>query len=162
MIDFIIYTSSILFGFCSAFLMLIAEIFNLSYREISVYFNLYFQYGIILISCISILILSIKKYKLNVMSTVNTVLCIIYNIIVFNVGYKLYNRYLTISTDNAFFLCKDDLFNLSKYLNLNSDNLFYKEGWTEYFVVNIIIFIIIFISILFFNKIWKVLIKKFL
>jgi hypothetical protein len=160
MSEIIIYLSSIVFGLCSAFLMGLAELFNLTYKEISVYFNLYFQYILIIISCLSVLWVSLKHFKFTFNKSVGLILIVLYNSIILKFGVNLYQRYGTISINDAFILCKNDLINISKYITLNIDNPYYREGWTEYFIVNILIFIILFLGILFFNSLLKKIIIK--
>ena len=160
--EIIVYLSSIIFGLCSAFLMGLAELFNISYKKISVYFNLYFQYIIIIISCLSVLFTSIKMVckKVTLKRVIILFGTILYNAIIINCGKLLYNRYGKIPVDDAFFLCKEDLMSLSKYIDININSQFYKEGWTEYFIVNIIIFIILFLFILIFNYFTKKIFNK--
>lgn len=161
MIEIIFYLCSIIFGLCSAVLMGLGELLNLSYREISVYFNLYFQYIIIIMSCLSVLFAAIKmvRRKFTLERLIILICAILYNAIIINIGKLLYNRYGKISVDDAFFLCKEDLMSLSKYIDININSQFYREGWTEYFIVNIIIFIILFLFILIFNYFMKKLLK---
>jgi hypothetical protein len=158
--EIIVYLSSIIFGLCSAFLMGLAELFNISYKEISVYFNLYFQYIIIILSCLSVFLVSLKHFKFTFNKCISLILIVLYNSIIIKFGIKLYQRYGIIDINHAFNLCKNDLLSISKYIILNTDNPYYKAGWTEYFITNIIIFVIIFLLILLFNLMLKKLIKK--
>lgn len=160
MLEIIIYLSSIIFGLCSAFLMGISELFNLTYEEVSVYVNLYFQYIIILLSCVSLLWVSLKHFKISFEYILNTFIIFIYNCVVIKFGFILYERYGTISVNDSFNLCKNDLMYLAEHIKLNINNPYYREGWTEYFIVNILIFIIGFLGILIINKIWKNILKN--
>ena len=56
---------------------------------------------------------------------------------------------------------KTDLWKLGEHLDIPSNIPCYSEGWTEYYVVNIIIFIVLYLLVLFINWSVKKLIKKY-
>lgn len=164
MIDVLFLIIVFIFGMCMVFLYYIAELFNISYSDISVYFNLYFQYFILLLSCLSVLRLSVSKIiKQFSMKRLITLICVsIYNILIIILGFWIYKRYATISTDDAFFLCRRDLLDLSSYISVPTQSMYYYAGWTEYFIVNILIFIVGFLFIIILNQIIKKYIKRYI
>lgn len=79
---------------------------------------------------------------------------IIYTIPYIGLGVFIYNRYGVHDCEQAFELCKQDLWALGKHINVTSTLPYYREGWTEYFIVNIFIFIVLYLLLLFIN--WKI------
>lgn len=154
--NIILYIISLIFGACCAFLMLVAKVFGLTYTEASVYVNIYAQYGILFLSSLSIVFAATKKIirgysKIGILVLLHS---IIYNIPYIGLGVFIYNRYGVHSCDMAFELCKQDLWALGKHINVTSTLPYYREGWTEYFIVNIFIFIVLYLLLLFIN--WKI------
>ena len=48
------YIISVVFGACCAIIELIAELFGWTYKEACVYVNLYLQYGVLILSSVSV------------------------------------------------------------------------------------------------------------
>ena len=59
--NIILYIISLIFGACCAFLMLVAKVFGLTYTEASLFVNIYAQYGVLLLSGLSIVFAATKK-----------------------------------------------------------------------------------------------------
>ena len=154
--NIILYIISLIFGACCAFLMLVAKVFGLTYTEASVFVNLYAQYGILILSSLSIVFVATKKIIRGCSKTRILVLLfsIIYTIPYIGLGVFIYNRYGVHDCEQAFELCKQDLWALGKHINVTSTLPYYREGWTEYFIVNIFIFIVLYLLLLFIN--WKI------
>ena len=154
--NIILYIISLIFGACCAFLMLVAKVFGLTYTEASVFVNIYAQYGILILSSLSIVFVATKKIIRGCSKTgiLVPLLSIIYNIPYVGLGVFIYNQYGVHNCDMAFELCKQDLWTLGKYINVPSALPYYREGWTEYFIVNILIFIVLYLLLLFIN--WKI------
>lgn len=134
----------------------IAYLFNWTYEEASVYINLYLQYGIVLISCLSILVVSVKKVKFpSIYNVINLIVVFVYNALVVYGGWLLYIRYGILSASDTFTKCKSDLMQYAQHLKFSGlYNRWYSENWTEYFLLNILIFIVGFLLILILNRIW--------
>lgn len=154
--NILLYIISLIFGACCAFLMLVAKVFGLTYTEASVFVNIYAQYGILILSSLSIVFVATKKIIRGCNKTRILVLLssIIYTIPYVGLGVFIYNRYGVHDCDMAFELCKQDLWALGKHINVTSTLPYYCEGWTEYFIVNIFIFIVLYLLLLFIN--WKI------
>ena len=75
-------------------------------------------------------------------------------------GIFLYNRYGNMDCDTAFTLCMNDLLALGEQLYIPTDMPYYRKGWTEYYIVNLIIFVVLYLLALFANRAIKRLIKK--
>ena len=123
-----IKTMNILFKICQYFLLLLGKVTKLTYIEISVIFNLWFQGIIITLSSFAPLIVLLHNGSFNshpYLSITTTIYAIIY-IILFTrliIHYKLpFNR--------AFNLCVYDLQNIAKKTHLT------------YQTINILIFIV--------------------
>ena len=86
---------------------------------------------------------------------------VVYNVPFVWFGSWLYNRYGKINCDAAFQLCKNDLWKLGEHLDIPNNIPCYSEGWTEYYVVNIIIFIVLYLLVFFIDWSVKKLIKKY-
>jgi hypothetical protein len=89
------------------------------------------------------------------------VLSVLYNVPFVWLGAFLYNRYGGMSCDAAFTLCKNDLMALGAHLNIPDTLPYYTEGWTEYYIVNLILFVVLYLVVLFMNWGAKRLIKKY-
>ncbi|AWL78213.1 hypothetical protein DKB58_04265 [Capnocytophaga canimorsus] len=119
----------LLFSICAAFLYVLGWFFGLNYKEISVYFNLYFQ----TIVPIVIGVYFVGKYfinkKLNIFSLL-TIVMLVGNIYLLLWVYK---RYPIVKINYSFNKCVADLQWLAKYFK------------TQYVDVNIYIFVVGFI-----------------
>ena len=158
------YIITIIFGACCGFITLLSKIFGWTYTEACVYINLYLQYAVLMLSTLSVVYVTAKKMRQGFSKSRLVVLIssIIYNIPFVWFGSWLYNRYGRISCDAAFQLCKNDLWKLGEHLDLPTNIPCYSKGWTEYYVVNIIIFIVLYLLVFFINWGVKKLIKKYL
>ncbi|MBR5592706.1 MAG: hypothetical protein IKW46_01410 [Bacteroidaceae bacterium] len=57
-------------------------------------------------------------------------------------------------------MAKNDLFALGTHLDIPTNMPYYKKGWTEYYIVNLIIFVVLYLLALFANWWIKRIIKK--
>lgn len=162
--EILFFIFSAIFGVCMLILKAIAYLFNWTYEEASVYINLYFQYGIVLISCLSVFVVSVKKVKSpSIYNIINLIVVFVYNVLAVYGGWLLYMRYGILSASDAFTKCKSDLMQYAQHLKFSGlYNRWYSENWTEYFLLNILIFIVGFLLILILNRIWRKLINKYI
>ncbi|ATA93464.1 hypothetical protein CGC54_03490 [Capnocytophaga canimorsus] len=119
----------LLFSICAAFLYVLGWFLGLNYKEISVYFNLYFQ----TIVPIVIGVYFVGKYFINKRLNVFSLLTIV--MLVGNIYLLLwvYKRYPIVKINYSFNKCVADLQWLAKYIK------------TQYVDVNIYIFVVGFI-----------------
>lgn len=162
MTNIIIYIITIIFGACCAFITVMAKLLGWTYTEACVYINLYLQYGVLMLSALSVIYVAVRKLMQGVTKRriVVLVLALLYNIPFAWLGAWLYGRYGKISCDAAFELCKNDLFALGTHLDIPNTLPYYTERWTEYYIVNLIIFIVLYLLVLFLNWGMKRMIKK--
>ena len=162
MTNIIIYIITIIFGACCGFITVMAKLLGWTYTEACVYINLYLQYGVLMLSALSVVYVTARKLMKEVTKRriVVLVLAFLYNIPFAWLGAWLYKRYGKISCDAAFALCRDDLMALGTHLDIPNTLPYYTEGWTEYYIVNLIIFIVLYLFALFVNWIIKRLIKR--
>ena len=160
--DILIYINTIIFGACSAFLMLLAKLIGWTYTEACVYVNLYLQYGVLILSSLSIVYVALKKIlqKFSTKRLFVLLLSVLYNIPFIGLGAFLYQRYGKVNCDTAFERCKNDLWNLGTQLDVPTNLPYYREGWTEYYIVNIIIFIVLYLIVVMINWWFVKLINK--
>lgn len=163
MTNILIYIISLLFLACCGIIELLARLFGWTYTETCVYINLYLQYGVLILSTLSVAYVAARKMMqgYSVRRLVVLIVSILYNIPFVGLGVWLYKRYGTISPDAAFALCRDDLFALGTQLNIPTDLPYYREGWTEYYIVNLVIFIVLYLLVLFVDWGAKKTIKKY-
>ena len=163
MTNIIIYIITIIFGACCGFITIMAKLLGWTYTEACVYINLYLQYGVLMLSALSVVYVAARKLIEGVTKRriVVLVLALLYNIPFAWLGAWLYGRYGKISCDAAFALCRDDLMALGTHLDIPTNLPYYREGWTEYFVVNILIFIVLYLLVFLVGWGAKRLIKKF-
>ena len=162
MTNIIIYIITIIFGACCGFITVMAKLLGWTYTEACVYINLYLQYGVLMLSALLVIYVAARKLTQEVTKRriVVLVLALLYNIPFAWLGAWLYGRYGKISCDAAFALCRDDLMALGTHLDIPNTLPYYTEGWTEYYIVNLIIFIVLYLIALFVNWIIKRLIKR--
>lgn len=162
MVNFIILIISLIFAACCTLLELAAKLFGWTYTEACVYINLYLQYGIMMLSTLSIVYVAARKMTqgFSTRRAVILIASILYNIPFAWLGAWLYRRYGKISCEAAFALCRDDLLMLGTYLDIPNTLPYYTERWTEYYIVNLIIFIVLYLLVLFLNWGMKRMIKK--
>ena len=158
------YIITLIFSACCAFVTWLSKIFGWTYTEACVYINLYLQYAVLLVSTLSVIFVAAKKMAqgFSKPKLIVLIMSILYNIPFVWFGAWLYDRYGKISCDAAFRLCKNDLWKLGEHLDLPTNIPCYSKGWTEYYVVNIIIFIVLYLLVFFINWSVKKLIKKYL
>ena len=141
------YIITLIFGACCGFVTLLSKIFGWTYTEACVYINLYLQYAVLLLSTLSVVYAAAKKMRqgFSKRRLVVLIMSVVYNVPFVWFGALLYDRYGKISCDSAFQLCKNDLWKLGEHLDIANNIPCYSEGWTEYYVVNIIIFIVLYL-----------------
>ena len=155
MTNIIIYIITLIFGACCGIITVMAKLLGWTYTEACVYINLYLQYGVLMLSALSVVYVAARKLMQGVTKRriVVLVLALLYDIPFAWLGAWLYGRYGKISCDAAFELCKNDLFALGTHLDIPNTLPYYTEGWTEYYIVNLIIFIVLYLLVLFLN--WR-------
>ena len=163
MTNIIIYIITLIFGACCGIITVMAKLLGWTYTEACVYINLYLQYGVLMLSALSVVYVAARKLMLGVTKRriVILVLSLLYNIPFAWLGAWLYGRYGKISCEAAFALCRDDLMALGTHLDIPTNLPYYREGWTEYFVVNILIFIVLYLLVFLVDWGAKRLIKKY-
>lgn len=163
MTNILVLFISLIFGACCAFITVVAKLLGWTYTEACVYFNLYLQYVMMMLSTLSVIYVAVRKMSLgfSVRRVVALMLSIIYNIPFVGLGVWLYNRYVRISCDAAFELCKNDLWAFGMLLDIPANLPCYREGWTEYYVVNILIFIVLYLLVFFVDWVAKKMIRKY-
>ena len=126
------------------------------------YVNLYLQYGVLILSSLSIVYVALKKIlqKFSTKRLFVLLLSVFYNIPFIGLGAFLYQRYGKVNCDTAFERCKNDLWNLGTQLDVPTNLPYYREGWTEYYIVNIIIFIVLYLIVVMINWWFVKLINK--
>ena len=151
--NMLIYIITLLFGACCAFLMLLAKLIGWTYTEACVYVNLYLQYVVLILSSLSIVYVALKKIsqKFSTKRLFVLLLSVLYNIPFIGLGVFIYQRYGITNCDVAFERCKNDLWFLGTQLDIPTNLPYYREGWTEYYIVNIIIFIVLYLIVLMIN-----------
>lgn len=162
MTNTLFYIISLIFFACCGILTLLGKLFGWTYTEACVYINLYLQYTVLMLSVLSVVFVAVKKLRQGITRRKTTVLIltILYNIPFVLLGIFLFNRYGNMDCDTAFTLCKDDLFVLGTYLDIPTNIPYYKKGWTEYYIVNLTIFVVLYLLALFANWWIKRIIKK--
>ena len=115
--------------------------------------NLYAQYAVLILSSLLIVYVAVRKMMQGFSAgrLVVLVATVLYNVPFVWLGVWLWNRYGVISAESAFDLCVDDLWALGERLNLPTDAVSYSAGWSEYHVVNLVIFIVIYLLVLILN-----------
>lgn len=157
------YLISLIFLACCGVIELLARLFGWSYTEACVYINLYLQYGVMMLSTLSVVYVASRKLMQGYTTRrmVALIASILYNIPFVGLGVWLYRRYGTISPDAAFGLCRDDLFALGTHLDLPPNLPYYREEWTEYYIVNLVIFIVLYLLVFLVGWVAKRWIKKY-
>ena len=163
MTNILMYLISLIFLACCGIIELLARLFGWTYTEACVYINLYLQYGVMMLSTLSVVYVASRKLMQGYTTRrmVVLIVSILYNIPFVALGVWLYKRYGTISPDAAFALCRDDLFALGTHLDLPSSLPYYREGWTEYYIVNLVIFIVLYLLVFLVDWVAKRCIKKY-
>ena len=156
------YIIGLIFEACCALLELIGGLFGWTYKEACVYVNLYAQYVVLVVSSFSVCYVAVRKMiqGFSMSRLVVLIVTVLYNVPFVWLGVWLWNRYGVINAEVAFDLCVDDLWALGERLNLPTDLPHYSEGWSEYYVVNLVIFVAIYLLVLLLNWGVKRIIRK--
>jgi hypothetical protein len=125
------------FGVCVLFLLLLGKLFGLTYKQISVVFNLWVQGAVLALSGLAPAGVTIYKIweSFSVNRLLLTIILILYGI-VHVYGFIRMLKHYHLPFDDAFDLCVEDLVWLAKKWN------------TTYQMVNIIIFVILYLILL--------------
>ena len=125
------------FGVCVLFLLLLGKLFGLTYKQISVVFNLWVQGAVLALSGLTPA--GVAIYKMWESFSVNwllmTIILALYGM-VYVYGFIRMLKHYHLPFDDAFDLCVEDLVWLAKKWN------------TTYQMVNIIIFVILYLILL--------------
>ena len=125
------------FGLCVLFLLLLGKLFGLTYKQISVVFNLWVQGVVLALSGLTPA--GVTIYKIWESFSVNRLLLIIFFALygmVYVYGFIRMLKHYHLPFDYAFDLCVDDL------------NWVAKKWHTTYQMVNIVIFVILYLLFL--------------
>ena len=162
MTNILFYTISLIFFACCEIMSLLGKLLGWTYNEVCVYVNLYLQYAVLMLSALSVIYVAVKKMRQGITTRRKAVLIltVLYNVPFVLLGIFLFCRYGNMDCDTAFSRCKDDLFALSTHLDIPTNMPYYKKGWTEYYIVNLIIFVVLYLLSLFANWWIKRIIKK--
>jgi len=125
------------FGLCVLFLLLLGKLFGLTYKQISVVFNLWVQGAVLALSGLAPAGVTIYKIweSFSVNRLLLTIILTLYGI-VHVYGFIRMLKHYHLPFDDAFDLCVEDLVWLAKKWN------------TTYQMVNIIIFVILYLILL--------------
>lgn len=150
MVDILIYgitaMFAVVFGMCLLFLVWLSEVFNISYIEASVYVNIYFQGFISLLSFIGVLYYSIKN--LVKCDNFKYIIFIVYSILFIVAHFVLLSHY-TFDVSHAFYTCQSDMSYLSEVLLPKISILPYVNVyWQNYYIINVLVFIVGFLTTL--------------
>ena len=162
MTNILFYIISLIFFACCGIMTLLGKLLGWTYNEACVYINLYLQYAVLLLSALSVVYVAVKKLRQGITTRRRMVLilAILYNVPFVLLGIFLFNRYGIADCDTAFAVCRDDLFALGTHLDIPTNMPYYIKGWTEYYIVNLIIFVVLYLLALFANWWIKRIIKK--
>ena len=129
------------FGLCVLFLLLLGKLFGLTYKQISVVFNLWVQGAVLTLSGLAPLGAAIYKMmdSFSLGWLVMTIVLALYGM-VYVYGFIRMLQHYHLPFDDAFDLCVKDL----KWLA--------KKWHSTYQMVNIIIFVILFLALLVLNN----------
>jgi len=128
------------FGLCVLFLLLLGKIIGLTYKQISVVFNLWLQGAILALSGLAPF--GVAFYKLiesfSVSWMILTIILACYGLVYLYSFLKMLQHY-HLPFDDAFDLCVRDL-------------KWYAKKWhTTYYIVNLLIFVLFYLMLLGFN-----------
>ena len=131
---------AILFGLCATFLVVLGRLLGLSYRQISVYFNLYLQGGLLALSGFLPLIASIIQCCQDVnLPNILVILVFAAYASIYVVGLLWLMRHYSGNTDLVYDKCVSDLVVVSNYWHLS------------YHSVNLVIFVAWWLALVFTN-----------
>lgn len=128
------------FGLCVLFLLLLGKLFGLTYKQISVVFNLWVQGGLLTLSGLAPLMVTVFKisesFSMGWMAL--TIVFALYGFAYVYAFVKMLQHY-RLPYDAAFDLCVDDLKRIA------------IKWHTTYEMVNLIIFILLYLILMFLN-----------
>ena len=128
------------FGLCVLFLLLLGKILGLTYKQISVVFNLWLQGVILALSGLAPFGVAIYKLieSFSVSWMIITIILACYGLVYLYAFLKMLQHY-HLPFDDAFDLCVRDL-------------KWYAKKWhTTYYIVNLLIFVLFYLILLGFN-----------
>lgn len=128
-----------LFTLCTDFLEFLAQVFHTTYYRMSVYFNIYFQGGVLLLSALALFICSVVVTYQDGFQT-KTNFLMVYAIVQMLFIALAFYRYRP-PLDSAYYRCFYDLLTISMH------------NMVIYALVNILIFIVFYLMLLISN-IW--------
>ena len=128
------------FGLCVLFLLLLGKILGLTYKQISVVFNLWLQGAILALSGLAPFGVAFYKFieSFSVSWMILTIILACYGLVYLYAFLKMLQHY-HLPFDDAFDLCVRDL-------------KWYAKKWhTTYYIVNLLIFVLFYLILLGFN-----------
>ena len=128
------------FGLCVLFLLLLGKLFGLTYKQISVVFNLWVQGAVLALSGIAPFGVAVYKFieSFSVSWMILTIILACYGLVYLYAFLKMLQHY-HLPFNDAFDLCVRDL-------------KWYAKKWhTTYYIVNLLIFVLFYLILLGFN-----------
>lgn len=143
MTNILFYIITLIFFACCGIMTLLGKLFGWTYNEACVYINLYLQYAVLMLSALSVIYVAVKKLGQGITTRRRTVLLltVLYNVPFGLLEIFLLNRYGNMDCETALAICRDDLYALGTHLDIPTNMPHYKKGRTEYYIVNLIIFV---------------------
>ena len=128
------------FGLCVLFLLLLGKLFGLTYKQISVVFNLWVQGAVLALSGLAPFGVAIYKLveSFSVSWMVLTIILACYGLVYLYAFIKMLQHY-HLPFNDAYYLCVRDLRWLA------------RKWHTTYYIVNLLIFVIFYLILLGFN-----------
>ena len=128
------------FGLCVLFLLLLGKLFGLTYKQISVVFNLWVQGAVLALSGIAPFGVAVYKFieSFSVSWMILTIILACYGLVYLYAFLKMLQHY-HLPFNDAFDLCVRDL----KWIA--------KKWHTTYYIVNLLIFVLFYLILLGFN-----------
>ena len=128
-----------LFTLCTDFLEFLAQVFHTTYYRMSVYFNIYFQGGVLLLSALALFICSaVVSHQDGFQAKTNFLMC--YSLVQMVCVTLAFYRYRP-PLDSAYYRCFYDILTISMH------------NMVVYMLLNILIFIVLYL-ILLISNIW--------
>lgn len=129
------------FGLCVLFLLLLGKLFGLTYKQISVVFNLWVQGGLLMLSGIAPLGAMIFRMCNNGVTTIYIigVVALAFYAYLYIRGFVWMIRHYHLPFNDAYYLCVRDLRWLA------------RKWHTTYYIVNLLIFVIFYLILFGFN-----------
>lgn len=135
------------FGLCAGFLLVLGKVLGLSYKQISVYFNLYFQGALLALSGALPLIAFIIRFchYPNLSNGLVMAVFLIYASI-YVAGFVWLVRHYSGDTNLVFDKCVSDLQSISRYWHLSYHTvnlIIFIAWWLALISTNIILFLLL-------------------